>query len=46
MVTDFLSKMAASGVNHDPQIPILIFLKLDKMVAAAQRTDLVKGILN
>ena len=38
--------MAASGVNHNPQISILILLEFDKMVAAAQRTDLVKGILH
>ena len=40
IVADGFSKMTAAGVNHHCQHPLIILLKLNKMISSAQSSDL------
>ena len=41
VIADRLSEVTASRVNHYSQITVVILLKLNEMISASQRTNLV-----
>lgn len=44
MLANLGAEMATSGVEHDTEIAVFVFLKLDEMVAAAECADLIVGV--